>query len=107
MTLKSGHFPLEGISVGTKLNMHGVYVRAKIPLGNNFDVFAKVGGVRTKTESDVLGEIYSSTLNNFSYGVGAQYNFNKSFYGQLDYMYYYNAHGTSISGPALVVGFKF
>lgn len=106
-TLKSGHFPLEGVSVGAKLNMYGAYVKAKMPVGNKFDVFAKVGVVRTKTESDVLGEIYSSALNNFSYGVGVQYYFNKSLYGQLDYMSYYNAHGTSISGPALAVGFKF
>jgi hypothetical protein len=42
-----------------------------------------------------------------AYGAGLQFNFNKSVYGQVDYMSYYSKSGEQARGPSLSIGVKF
>jgi opacity protein-like surface antigen len=60
----------------------------------------------TVTASSRYGYGWSSG-SDFSYGGGAQFNFTKNVYGQVDYMSYYNKNNVTAVAPSISVGYKF
>jgi len=79
----------------------GAYLKGNVKVAQDFELFAKLGYVRTQLSVSSLG---SASDNSLSYAVGAQYHFSKTLYGQLDYASYYNKDGLSGTGPSISVG---
>lgn len=94
--------------ITTKINqMYGFYAKPKFQAGDNVEIFGRVG----YTHVDVtVSSRYGGLVGNdgsLSYGLGAQFYFNKSVYGQLDWMSYYAKNGDTGRGPSVSVGVKF
>jgi hypothetical protein len=85
----------------------GLYVKASLPIDNNFEVFAKTGVTNAKVEaSSAFGGGWASD-SSFSYGGGIQFNFNRNAYAIVQYMSYYAKEDVKVKGPAISVGYKF
>jgi Outer membrane protein beta-barrel domain len=82
----------------------GAYLKGKVEVAQNCELFAKLGYLRTQLSASSVG---SASDNSLSYAAGAQYHFNKTFYGQLDYASYYDKDGLSGRGPSISVGVRF
>lgn len=88
-------------------SIYGVFLKAKTEIASNLDLFARVGYTHaTISVTSSLGSV-SAGGSDFSYGIGAQYNFTPTVYGQLDYMSYYNKNGATANGPSIGLGLKF
>ena len=97
--------------------LYGVYVKPKMGLSADTDVFARVGMAHTSLTYDNgngsgVSTSYSGTK--LSYGVGIQTNFTQNVYGAIDYMYYGKvdtslATGNQLSsnGVTVSVGYRF
>lgn len=75
----------------------------------NAPVVARAGYNINKSASNMYISVRQSG-SDFSYGVGAQHNFTKNTYGQVDYMSFYNKNdiwdGQAINGPSISVGYR-
>ncbi len=99
---------VSGIPVDLKFkDVFGLYLKGSLPVTQQFNVFGRVGYLRAKIQASAGGYALSDSDNSFSYGAGAQYDFNSTVYGMVDYMSWYDRHGTKVSGPSLGVGLKF
>jgi hypothetical protein len=83
---------------------YGIHIKPKMALTQDTLVFARLGVTRSDITASAAG---SHKGNDFSYGVGVQTNFTKTFYGQLDYMNYFDKDNLSAKGFALSVGTRF
>ncbi|PVE40975.1 porin family protein [Limnohabitans planktonicus] len=89
---------------GTKLsNSFGVFLKPKVMVSNEVEVFARVGFEKTKLSS---GSDNASD-NSFAYGVGGNYFMDKKTYVTASYMSHYNKDGLKINGLNIGVGYKF
>ena len=77
-------------------NYGGIFARGIVPLGDQFELFARAGYGFAKAEVDAVGTIaalpglsasasQSETASEFAYGLGAQYNINATHGVRLDY----------------------
>ncbi len=106
--LVNDSFRYSGYTVTTKLDgAYGVYGKAKLDVSQDLQIFARLGYTNAQISAQVLSYNFSSSGSDVSYGVGAQYNINKTLYGQIDYMSYYNKGGVSVGGPSVSLGVKF
>jgi opacity protein-like surface antigen len=88
-------------------NAYGGYGKFSLPVNDDFSLFVRLGVTSARVDiASGYGSAWSSG-SDFSYGAGAQFNFTKSVYGQVDYMSYYNKNNISIQAPSLSIGYRF
>ena len=90
---------------------YGIYVKGQFEAAKNLELFARLGYTNVDIKLD-NGSAEKYDDGDFSYGVGMQYHFNKTVYGQIDYMVYYDDNGfegadTKIDGFSLSIGMNF
>jgi hypothetical protein len=88
-------------------SMFGAYVKAKTSIGNDIQIFGRIGGVYLSGNAYISGAYQVASGTGFSYGGGAQYDFSAKTYVTIDYMSYYSALGVTVSGPSIGIGMKF
>lgn len=82
----------------------GVFLKPKMALSDNTQVFARAGLMRVDIRASAGG---THTGTDKAWGVGFQTHFTKSMYGQLDYMHSYDRDGYAAKGYTLSVGSRF
>jgi opacity protein-like surface antigen len=82
----------------------GVFLKPKMALSENTEVFARAGIMRAEITASASG---SHTGTDVAYGLGIQTNFTKSVYGQLDYMQSYDRDSIAAKGYTLSLGTRF
>jgi opacity protein-like surface antigen len=88
-------------------SMYGIWVRPKY-VSNQFELFARLGWAHTKVEAAtnnaaIAGETQSD--NDFAWGIGANYRWNRNFYTGIDWMRYSNQSDHRIDGLTISVGY--
>jgi len=105
---KEGEIPVDGGILKVKIdNIWGVFLKPKVAVTPEVELFGRLGYARTKTKFSGDGETGSESGNSVAYGVGASYAINKRVSLSFDYMSYYNRDNIRIQGPTLGVGIKF
>ena len=82
----------------------GVLLKPKMALSDQVDAFARIGLMTVEINAATGG---AHTGTDVAWGLGIQTKFNKSVFGQLDYMNYYDRDRYSAKGYTLSVGFLF
>lgn len=102
---------LNGTDVaGTSLKVkraYGFFLKPKAMLTPQLEVFGRLGWIENKTTGQVNGYSLTDTDDDFAYGLGVNYYFNKTTYGSLGYSYFYDKNGSRTRGATLGVGMKF
>jgi outer membrane autotransporter protein len=88
-------------------NAYGAYLKGQWEVAPSFELFAKTGWVHATLAGAAYGVSASSSDDSFSYGVGAQYRFTPNWYGQVDYLSYYDKNGDTIRGPSISIGYRY
>lgn len=88
-------------------NIMGLYVKPKMKLSDDFEVFARIGYADLRGKTTAPGYSVSSKDSSASYGVGLSYAIDKTYSVNADYMTYVNKNDTKVNGWTLGVGFKF
>jgi opacity protein-like surface antigen len=90
-------------------SMYGFYVKPKIELAPNFELFGRIGYADVRATLSYSPTHYSEadSDNGLSYGVGISYHFDKRLSFNADYMSYLNKSDYSASGFTLGLGYKF
>ncbi len=86
---------------------YGIYLKSKMEISKDTDVFARIGRVKSETKETWTGGSASSSSTDASYGLGVQTKFTKDVYGQIDYMSYYDKYSTTSKGFTVSVGMRF
>jgi len=95
-------------------NYGGVFARGILPLGDQFEIFARAGYGFAKAEADVVGTVAllpgfsataseSDSVNDFAYGIGAQFNIDDTHGVRLDY----SSIGSEVSVVSLSYAINF
>ena len=110
--INSDSFYYGSTYVTFKVNsVYGAYLKAKAEVSPDLEIFARLGILHsdaTVTASNWAASYWGNGYDNsVSFGAGAQYNFAKTVYGQVDYMSYYNKSGITSAGPSASIGVKF
>lgn len=95
--------------VGEVDHMIGLYLKPKMAVSPDLELFARAGFVRSKVTASApaYGVSASESQSDLSYGVGMSYSINKTTALNVDYMSYYNKDGVKANGFTVGVGFKF
>ncbi|PIT77015.1 porin family protein [Limnohabitans sp. G3-2] len=102
---------VDGVATEAKLeidNAVGLYLKPKVKLNDDVEMFGRVGFARVKGTLSVPGlgsETYRDS--GFSYGAGLSYAINPSTSLNADYMHYFSKDGIKVNGFTVGVGFKF
>jgi len=88
-------------------NYFGAFVKGSLPLGDQFEVFARGGYGAAEAEADITASALgftasaseSETVDDFAFGVGAQYDFNRDNGLRFDY--------SSIGGDADLISLTY
>ncbi|CAG4884912.1 Maltoporin (maltose/maltodextrin high-affinity receptor, phage lambda receptor protein) [Georgfuchsia toluolica] len=94
--------PFGSVNVDLK-HTYGAFLKPKMDLGQNFELFARLGWAKTKI--DAGGG--SDSESDFAYGVGLQYSFSPKAYVTGGYMNLYDKDGVQVDGWNIGVGYKF
>lgn len=89
-------------------SMYGVYVKPKVELAPNFELFGRLGythATATVSEPDYGSEEASDS--SFSYGVGVSYRIDSKLSINADYMSYLNKTDYSAKGFTIGLGLQF
>ncbi len=95
----------QGVDVSA--SAYGIFLKPKIEVSKDTEVFARVGWVKSDIKGTWTGGSASSSGSDVSYGLGVQTKFTKDVYGQVDYMNYYDKNGTTSKGFTVSVGTGF
>lgn len=95
----------QGVEVSA--NAYGVFLKPKVEFAKDTELFARLGWVHSEIKATGNGGADSSSGSDASYGLGIQTKFTKDFYGQFDYMNYYNKNGITSKGLTVSVGSRF
>ena len=107
-SVASANVNILGYDVALKVdNGYGAYLKGRVEVAPNFELFAKAGWVHATISASVPGVAASSSDSSASYGVGLHYMFAKPWYLQADYVSYYSKSGDTIKGPSIGVGVRF
>ena len=89
----------------TTLSFSGFYIKPKLPLGESFEVFGRLGSNKV-TLTTTYGSAYNSSA---SYGVGltAYMTPEKKDFLSVDYMHWYGFNGYTLTGVGVAFGHKF
>jgi hypothetical protein len=110
--LNSANFQSGNVIYNAKVSSaYGGYAKFSLPVNDDFSLFARIGATNatlqaTGTNGTRSASAWSSGTD-YSYGAGAQFNFTKDVYGQVDYMSYYNKSSVTVTAPSISVGYKF
>ena len=88
-------------------NAYGVFVKPKAMLSEKFEVFGRLGYVKSKATGSVFGVSASETRSDFAYGIGANYYLNATTYLTASYMNLHNKDNVKVTGFTLGLGMKF
>ena len=88
-------------------NSYGVFVKPKYMLNDKFEVFGRVGYLKTKYTASGSALSISESKSGAAYGVGANYYFNPKTYASVSYMNFYDKDNTTVEGVTLGIGMKF
>ena len=106
--LNSANFYYGGTNINAKVSSaYGGYAKLSLPVNNDFSFFVRAGVTSATVMASSRYASAWSSGSDFSYGGGAQFNFTKDLYGQVDYMSYYNKNSISVQAPSISVGYKF
>lgn len=95
---------------GVKLeidNIYGGYVKVGLPTEVGLYPYALLGYTHAKLKASIPGESITSSDSDVSYGIGADYWFNKQLSAGLEYANFYDKDGDKITGLTLGVNYKF
>lgn len=95
---------------GVKLEVeevYGAYAKVGLPTGVGLYPYALLGMTHAKLKASVPGASATSTDSDISYGIGADYWFNKQLSAGLEYANLYDKEGDTISGLTLGINYKF
>jgi hypothetical protein len=93
--------------VESSVSDYGIYLKPKLEVAKDTEIFGRLGFVRTQLKVSVAGASTSASESDVSYGFGAQTKFTKDIYGQLDYTNYYKKDGVTAKGFTLSIGTRF
>lgn len=92
------------VGYDASFNGVGVLIKPQTALSDQVDVFARVGVMSVSINAAAAG---THTGTDIAWGLGIQTKFNKSAYGQLDNMNFYDRERYSAKGYSLSVGVLF
>jgi hypothetical protein len=74
---------------------------------NQFELFARLGWAHTKVNVEARPSGLNATQSDddFSWGIGANYRFNRNFYAGIDWIRYSNQSNHKVDGLTLSVGY--
>ena len=101
---------VNGTSVAAKLKVdssYGLFLKPKTMLGENFEIFGRLGYMNSKVSASGAGSSVSAAESSFAYGLGANYYVNKTTYLTVNYMNFYNKDSVKIDGITFGLGMKF
>ncbi len=98
-----------GNSLGTDVSAdaYGIFLKPKMEVAKDAEVFARVGWVHVNEQEKAGGVSRSFSDSGAAYGFGIQSKFTNNFYGQLDYMNYYDKDAKSAKGFTVSIGTSF
>jgi len=85
----------------------GLYVRPKVMLSPDVELFGRVGYASSKITASVPGYALSDSGNSVSYGAGVSFKVAQNTSVVADYMSYYSKNGVKATGFTVGLGFKF
>lgn len=95
---------------GVKLEaeeMYGAYAKVGLPTDIGLYPYALLGMTHAKVKASVPGFSDTTSDSDISYGIGADYWFDKQLSAGLEYANFYDKNGDTISGLTLGVNYKF
>jgi len=106
--IKSDSTRVYGVNVTGEIdNMFGVYVRPKVAVTPELELYGRLGVTRAEVSASVPGMSVSDSGSDFSYGLGLSYRVTSQAAATLDYMNYYSKDGVKVNGVAVGVRFTF
>ncbi len=94
------------VNVGLS-NAMGVFLKPKVMLSNEFEVFGRVGYAQTKMKFSSTDGSAKDAGSAFAYGLGANYYLDKTTYVTASYINLYDKNKQKINGFNIGVGYKF
>ena len=85
----------------------GLYVRPKVMLSPDVELFGRVGYASSKVTASIPGYALSDSGNSMSYGAGVSFKVAQNTSLVADYMSYYSKDGVKATGFSVGLGFKF
>lgn len=106
--VRDGSFGIAGYTAKVGVDYaYGVYVKPKLQITPELELFGRVGYVRTKMSVSVAGMSMSTTDGDVSYGAGLKYALTPQWSASADYMSYGKNDGAKGTGFSLGLGYKF
>ena len=99
-----------GTSTSNKFKVnssYGVFLKPKTMLGENFEIFGRLGYMNTKRSVSGANFSASEASSSLAYGLGANYYVTKTTYLTVNYMNLYNKDSVKIDGVTFGLGMKF
>lgn len=97
---------VNGVKYTGKVSSYGIYLKPKMEIAEDIEVFARIGALHTEY-SEYSGGKSTANKNRLSYGIGIQAKLTKDIYGQVDYMNFYKQNGVTANGFTISVGTRF
>lgn len=106
--VKDGSITSQGDTrkVGLK-NAFGIFLKPKVMLSNEFEVFGRLGFAQTKLKFSEVGGSANDSGSSFAYGLGVNYYLDKKTYVSASYMSLYDKSNVKVTGFNFGVGYKF
>ena len=95
------------LGVDTSVDTYGIFLKPKMEVAKDTEIFARVGWVHLKEKETLNGVSVSSSGSDAGYELGIQTKFTKDVYGQLDYMNYYDKNSGTAKGFTVSIGTRF
>ena len=106
--VRDGSFGVGGYTADVSVDYAiGAYIKPKLALTPDLELFGRVGFVRAKLSASVAGMSVSTSGSDVSFGIGLKYAIAPAWSANLDYMSYGKIDGTKGSGVGLGVSYKF
>ena len=108
-----GVFGVKGSSINGTSDMYslnssyGVFVKPKVILGEDFEIFGRLGYMNSKMSASGPGTPSSLTSSSLAYGLGANYYLTKTTYLTASYINLYNKNNMKVDGVTFGLGMKF
>ncbi len=97
-----------GLTINVKVeNTYGIYLKPKFSPAPNLEIFGKIGYMHTKVKYAGLGQSHTDSGSDATYGLGAQYEFDKKSYVTGGYTRFYEKDSLKLDGWNLGLGYKF
>lgn len=107
-TASKDSMQINNINVDVSVAGYGVYLKPKMEIAKDTEVFARVGYTSAKlTASSGNVSVTGDTVSSFSYGAGVQTVLTKDWYAQADYMIFSKKDGATSKGLGVSVGYRF